>query len=135
MRILGIDPGERRIGLAISDELGIAAHGLETFDTRRGGRFLDHVSELVAEYGVSEIVVGHPIHLSGKAGPSSRKADALAAELRGRFGIAVCLWDERLSSEEARRILRGTRAEKGAVDRLAAVIILQSYLDRREAGS
>ena len=131
MRILGIDPGERRIGLAISDPLGITAQGLDTFDVHSATDFLTHVGDVLARYGVDEIVVGHPIHLSGEPGESAAKARDLAEKLQERFEIDVKLWDERLSSVEAKRVLKGTGAEKGAVDKLAAVIILQSYLDYR----
>ena len=131
MRILGIDPGERRIGLAVSDELGITAQGLATFDKRTGIEFLVHVSDLIRSYEVTEIVVGDPIHLSGRSGESSEKARSLAAKLQKRFNVPVTLWDERLSSEEARRVLLGSRSDKGVVDKLAAIIILQSYLDYR----
>ncbi len=131
MRILGIDPGERRIGLAVSDELGIIAQGLATFDKRAGIDFLVHVSDLVGSYEVAEIVVGDPLHLSGRSGESSEKARSLAAKLQKRFNVPVTLWDERLSSEEARRVLLGSKSDKGVVDKLAAIIILQSYLDYR----
>ena len=129
MRILAIDPGDRRIGLAVSDELGITAQGLETFDTASGGDFFEHIGRMIDDLGVVEIVVGDPLHLSGDVGESAAKSRSLAGELQRRFDIKVTLWDERLSSEEARRVLRGSRAKKGAVDRLAAVLILQSYLD------
>ncbi len=131
MRILGIDPGDRRLGLAVSDELAITAQGLPTFDTQGSTDFLKHVEALIGEYGIEEIVVGHPIAMSGQASESSRKAARLAGELQNRFGIRVSLWDERFSSAEAKRVLKGSRAPKGAVDKLAAVIILQSYLDYR----
>ena len=129
MRILAIDPGDRRVGLAVSDELGITAQGLDTFDRKVGGDFFRFVGDLLQKYDVATIVVGNPVHLSGDESESSVKAQALAAELQQRFGVEVTLWDERLSSEEARRVLQGSRADKGAVDKLAAVIILQSYLD------
>jgi putative Holliday junction resolvase len=130
-RILAIDPGERRIGLAISDDLAITAQGLDTFDTRGGKDFFAHVSALLARYAVNEVVVGDPIRLRGDAGESAKKARALAGELQRRFRITVTLWDERFSSEEARRVLKGQRAGKEAVDKVAAMIILQSYLDYR----
>jgi putative Holliday junction resolvase len=133
MRILGIDPGARRVGFAVSDALGITAQGLETFDRKQGEGLIEHVSKLVGEFGIEEIVVGHPIGLAGQSGESSRGAEELAAELRERFEFRVILWDERFSSEEARRVVRGHRAPRGAVDKLAAVIILQSYLDSRES--
>jgi putative Holliday junction resolvase len=132
LRILGIDPGERRVGLAVSDPLGMTAQGLETFD-RRGGDLLDHVASLVDEYGVGTIVVGHPLSMSGRPSRSSERARALARDLERRLGLPVTLWDERLSSAEARRVTAGTGAtrRKGTVDRVAAVLILQSYLDSR----
>jgi putative Holliday junction resolvase len=128
-RILGIDPGERRVGFAVSDELGITAQGLDTFDTHDGIDLVVHVRELLERYDVCEIVVGHAIGLSGQAGASSEHAVDLADRLRDRLGVKVTLWDERFSSEEAKRVLRGQRAKKTDVDKLAAVIILQNYLD------
>ena len=135
MRILGIDPGERRVGLAVSDPLAITAQGLDTFDAKNGVDLIDHVRDLVERYGVEEIVVGNPLGLSGKEGKPSERASDLARRLRENLAVRVTMWDERLSSREAGRVLRGMRAGKAAVDKLAAVIILQSYLDyRRRSG-
>jgi putative Holliday junction resolvase len=131
MRILAIDPGDRRIGLAVSDELGITAQGLDTFDRSSGADFLKHVFDLVMKYDIEEIVVGHPISLSGRPSKSSKKAEQLAGELSKALGIKTMLWDERLTSEEAKRVLKGERAGKAAVDKIAAVLILQGYLDSR----
>ena len=87
---------------------------------------------MIESYGIVEIVVGHPVHMrSGEPSESSQKAERLAAELHERYSIPVELWDERLSSREARRVLQGARAEKGAVDKLSAVLILQGYLEFR----
>jgi putative Holliday junction resolvase len=120
------------MGLAISDELGITAQGLDTFDTRRGD-FLDHLSALIAKHGVGRVVVGYPVSMSGRPNETSTKARALAVEIGTRFGVEVVLWDERLSSAEARRTLAGSgaarKAGKKAVDRIAAVLILQSFMD------
>lgn len=137
-RILGIDPGERRVGLALSDPLGVTAQGLETFD-RQKGDLLDHLDRLIREHGVVAVVVGHPVSMSGRPNASSRSAEALASDIERRFGLDVTLWDERLTSREARRATAGSRAarrSKGTVDRVSAVLILQGYLDsrRREAG-
>jgi len=136
MRILAIDPGERRVGLAVSDELGLTAQGLPTFDLHQGS-LMEHLAELVKEYGVTRIVVGNPVLLSGAEGRESAKARRLASEIERSTGVEVVLWDERLSSVEAERVLAGQRAGKEAVDRVSAALILQSYLDylRRPRGS
>ena len=131
MRVLGIDPGDRRVGFAVSDELGITAQGLDTFDRKSGIDFFEFVKGLVERYDIEEIVVGHPIALAGHEGESGEKARRLADGLRDHLEVEVTLWDERFSSEEAKRVLKGRRTEKGVVDKLAAVIILQSYLDYR----
>ena len=132
-RILGIDPGERRVGLAVSDPLGITAQGLDTFD-RREGELAGHIRTLVQHWGVGEIVVGHPLSMSGRPSETTRSAEALARELEGALGIPVTLWDERLTSVEAKRVLAGSRAPKGAIDRVAATLILQGYLDSKGTG-
>jgi putative holliday junction resolvase len=125
-RVLGIDPGEQRVGLAISDALGCTAQGLDTFQ-RGEGSFFDHIADLVAERGVLRIVVGLPRHLDGSEGASARAARRLAGRLAGRLKIPVELWDERLTTEAARRAFPpGSRKDW---DRLAAVFILQSWLD------
>jgi len=129
-RVLGMDPGERRVGLAVSDPLGITAQGLETFD-RRTGDLMAHLLRVIAEYEVTEVVVGHPLSMSGRPNESSRKSEVLAHEIESAAGLPVHLWDERLSSVEANRVLAGSRARKGAADRVAAVLILQGYLDSR----
>jgi len=133
-RVLAIDPGERRVGLAVSDPLGITAQGLPTFD-RRTGELVDHVANVVREYDVACIVVGNPISMSGRDSDGSQRARTLAVQLRERLGLPVELWDERLSSAEAHRILAGARADKAAVDRVAAAIILQGYLDAHGHGT
>jgi putative Holliday junction resolvase len=129
-RILGVDPGERRVGLAISDPLGITAQGLPTFD-RKKGDLVAHLRTLVREYEVVRIVVGRPLALSGHEGEASRRATELARSLADKLAIPTDMWDERLSSVEAERVLAGSGAEKGAVDRVAAVLILQGYLDHQ----
>ena len=126
-RILAIDPGERRVGLAVSDPLGITAQGLDTFD-RRSGDLLGHLRGIVEAYEVGEIVVGHPVSMSGRPSEASISAGKLAEEIERELKVPTRLWDERLTSVEARRTLAGSRAPKGAADRIAAVLILQSYL-------
>jgi len=134
-RIIGVDPGERRVGLAVSDPLGITAQGLDTFDRRKDGDFMARLRDLVAEYEVERIVVGNPVSLSGREGEASARARLLADEIARGLGLPVELWDERLSSVEAQRTLAGARAGKKAVDRIAAVLILQGYLDAHPRAS
>jgi len=130
-RILALDPGERRVGLAVSDPGGTVALGLPTFAAGRGRNLVDHLRELLRAYDVERVVIGHPRMLSGRTGPAARRAEALARRLRRELGIGVDLWDERLTTVQAERILQGTGAPRGARDRLAATLILQSYLDHR----
>ena len=128
-RVLAIDPGERRMGLAVSDPECRVALGLATFTAGHGKSFVDHLRGLLQAYGVTRLVVGQPLNLDGSVGAAARRAVALARRLRRELGVSVELWDERLTSAQAERLLRGTRAQRGIVDRMAATLILQSYLD------
>ena len=134
-RILAIDYGSRRMGLAVSDPLGITAQGLETLQRRNKRSDFARLEKLIREYQVREIVLGNPLRMSGEQGTQSQKVAEFAEELRRRFELPVHLWDERLTSAEANRILRSTelsiRKRAGAVDRMAAVLILQSFLAAR----
>ena len=134
-RVLALDVGSRRIGLAVSDPLGITAQGLETLERTNKRSDLKHLAALVRELEVSEIVVGNPLRMSGESGTQAEKIAAFAGELRKRLKLPVHLWDERLTSAEAHRILNETgmdrMARKGVVDRMAAVLILQSYMASR----
>ncbi len=136
-RILGLDVGSRRIGVAVSDPLGITAQGLETLERRNKRHDFEHLQKVIREYGVKEIVVGLPLRMSGAEGTQSEKMRAFAEELRKKFGLPVHLWDERLTSAEANRFLRETELsieKRGkAVDRMAAVLILQSWMEQRSA--
>jgi putative Holliday junction resolvase len=134
-RVLAIDPGERRVGIAVSDPTGIIAQGLETFDRRVDGDLIAHLKRLVHDYDVAHIIIGNPISLSGREGEASAVARRLADQVRDGVGLRVELWDERLSSTEAHRVLAGSRADKKAVDRVAAVLILQGYLDAHPRAS
>lgn len=132
-RILALDLGKRRIGLAISDELGITAQGLPTLERRNKRTDLAILRALARERGVTEMLMGNPLHMSGTAGRQSEWAQEFAGALEQYTGIPVRLWDERLTTVEASRVLRqsGISIEKrgAAIDRLSAVILLQSYLD------
>jgi putative holliday junction resolvase len=137
--VLGLDVGSRRIGVAISDPLGITAQGLETLQRRNKRADLAALEELIQKYEVSEIVVGLPLHMSGAAGTQSAKMQEFAEELRKRFRLPVHLWDERLTSAEANRLLRqaelSIEKRAKAVDRMAAVLILQGWMESRCPGS
>ena len=105
-RILAIDYGTRRMGLAVSDPLGITAQGLETLQRKNKRSDFARLERLLREYRVREIVLGNPLRMSGEEGAQSQKVAEFAEELRRRFSIPVHLWDERLTSAEANRLLR-----------------------------
>ena len=127
--------GSRRIGIAVSDPLGITAQGLETLQRRNKRQDFAVLDRIVREYGVRQIVVGLPLRMSGAEGAQSDKMQVFAEDLRKRFRLPVHLWDERLTSAEANRLLRETELsiEKRAkaVDRMAAMLILQGWMESR----
>jgi putative holliday junction resolvase len=135
-RLLGMDVGLRRIGLAVSDPLGITAQGITTLQRRNKRSDLAELQRIISEYGVSEIVVGYPLRLSGTASAQTGKVTEFADDLRRKFSLPVHLWDERLSSAEANRLLRETdmsiRRRAEVVDQMAAVLILQSFMENRK---
>ncbi|HZT40442.1 MAG TPA: Holliday junction resolvase RuvX [Bryobacteraceae bacterium] len=132
-RILALDLGKRRIGLAVSDELGITAQGLPTLRRTRIRDDLEALARIIADWRVIRVLIGDPIHMSGADSRQAAYAREFAEKLGARTGAAVEFWDERWTSVQAERLLKesGISAEKRAraVDRLAAVILLQSYLD------
>ena len=132
-RILALDLGKKRIGMAISDPLGITAQGLPNLVRSNKRTDLAAVADLAREREVGLVLMGNPINMGGKEGRQSGWVREFATELESRFGLPVQFWDERLTSVEAGRVLResGISIEKraAAVDRLSAVILLQSYLD------
>lgn len=134
-RILGLDVGARRIGVAVSDPLGITAQGLETLARRNKRSDFEKLAGVIRDYEVREIVVGLPLRMSGGEGIQAERMQSFAAELRNRFKMPVHLWDERLTSAQANRLLRATElsiAKRGkAVDRMAAVLILQGFMENR----
>ncbi len=135
-RVLALDLGEARVGLALSDELAITAQPLGTFPRTGGREDLERVSALVAEHRVTAVVIGNPLLLSGEPGERSRDAQQFAARLRGRVRqLPVVLWDERLSTVEVERVMVAAdvrrRRRRQVVDSLSAVLILQNYLDAR----
>jgi putative Holliday junction resolvase len=132
-RILALDLGKKRIGLAISDPLGITAQGLPNLVRTRKRDDLDAIGQLAREREVGLILMGNPINMRGSEGRQSGWVREFARTLEKRTGLPIKLWDERLTTVEAGRVLRssGISIEKraAAIDRLSAVILLQSYLD------
>ncbi|MGB8768440.1 MAG: Holliday junction resolvase RuvX [Candidatus Korobacteraceae bacterium] len=133
LRVLALDFGSRNIGLAVSDELGVTAQGLPTLRRSNKRNDFDHLRRVIRQFHIGEIVIGLPLRMSGSEGIQSDKVQAFAVELRHRFKLPVHLFDERLTSVEANRLLRetdmSTRQRAGVVDQLAAVLILQSFLE------
>ncbi|MGY8652436.1 MAG: Holliday junction resolvase RuvX [Verrucomicrobiia bacterium] len=133
MRIMGIDYGTKRMGIALSDELMMIAQPFEFILAKPIESFLDRLKEIIRDKEVERIVIGMPLHMNGSHGLAAEKVDALIKKLKETVDLPITTWDERLSSVEANRILiagnvsRKKRKEK--VDKTAAAIILQSYLD------
>ncbi len=132
-RIMGVDPGDARIGLAVSDEARMLAGSLTTLTGMDDAEAAARISELARQENVGILVVGYPIRMDGSIGPSARRARELAVAIEDAARLRVVLQDERLSSAEASRIMRETgersRRRKGRVDQIAASVILQNYLD------
>ena len=132
-RILALDLGKKRIGLALSDALGITAQGLPTLERTNIREDLTELERLITENEVTLILMGQPLHMSGREGRQVEYARDFADRLAKRTGVEIRFWDERLTTVEALRVLKdsGISIEKRAraVDRLSAVILLESYLD------
>ena len=135
MRILSIDYGEKRIGLAISDPLGFTAQGLETILNRGNRQFLAELSKICKDSQVGEIVIGLPINMNGSRGPKAEEVLKLIPLVEKETGLPVKTWDERLTSREAGRLMikegLSRERQKQNSDRLAAPLILQSFLESR----
>ncbi len=135
MRILAIDYGEKRIGLAVSDELEMTARGIAVVERKSKKADLDAIAVVVSEYGIGAIVVGYPLRLDGSAGIQCGKVDRFIASLREAISARVIAWDETLSTKEAEGLMRevGVRRKKkrGTVDQIAAAFILQDYLNKK----
>ena len=133
---MGLDVGSRRIGIAVSDLLGITAQGLQTLQRQNKRTDFEALRRLIKQYKVREIVVGLPLRMSGAEGIQSDKMRVFAEELRKKFKLPVHLWDERLTSAEANRLLRETDLsieKRGkAVDRMAAILILQGWMQAQQ---
>jgi putative Holliday junction resolvase len=135
---MGLDVGTKRIGIAVSDLLGITAQGLDTLQRRNKRHDFQYLRKVIRDYSVAEIVVGLPRRLSGTDSAQTEKVMAFTEDLRERFQLPIHMWDERLTSAEANRVLReaelSIEKRAAAVDRMAAVLILQSYMDSKTNG-
>lgn len=132
-RVLALDVGKRRIGLAVSDPMGLTAQGLETLERTTIREDLAKLAELASSKDVGLLLLGNPLHMSGREGRQAEYVREFAGRLEAATGLPVKFWDERLTTVEAQRVLResGISIAKRAraVDRLAAVLLLESYLD------
>lgn len=135
MRILALDVGSKRIGLAVSDELGFIAQALKTLDTKGRQRDIESIVRIVNEMDVSEIVVGMPYNMDGSEGPQAQKVLEFADQLSRATTVPVLKWDERMSTVAAERILLeadlSRLKRRKVIDKVAAAIILQGYLDSK----
>lgn len=138
MRILGLDYGTKTVGVAISDALMLTAQPLETITRKSAGKLrqtLARIEAIIEEYEVERIVLGYPKNMNNTIGERAEASEAFQEALERRTGLEVVLWDERLTTAESERVLMagGVRREnrKAVIDQMAAVLILQSYLDRQ----
>jgi len=133
MRIMGLDFGTKRIGVAISDPGGSMAHPLDTVEVRGDGSHMEQLQTIAREYGISKVVIGLPYNMDGSIGPSGEKVLAWSEQIKGLLGLPVVLWDERLTTSEAHEFLIGLnikgKKRKHIVDKIAAGIILKDYLE------
>ena len=138
-RILCLDYGRRRVGVAVSDPLGLTAQPVETWTGVSREKLLERICALIEEMGVEKIVLGLPLTLKGERGDMAQEVERFASELHHRGGIPVTLWDERFTSVQARRIIRqkGEKPsrKKEEIDLIAAVLLLQNYLDFQRESS
>ena len=137
-RVLALDLGKKRIGLAISDELGITAQGLETLERQGRRDDIESLRKLALARGVTRFLLGDPLHMSGDASRQGDYTREFASELHRKTGLSVEFRDERWTSREAERTIRGegvaNKSRKPTIDMLSAVILLQSYLDAGNMG-
>lgn len=135
MRVLGLDFGDKRIGLAVSDRLLISAQGLGTYQVRNTREDLRFFRKLVSEYEIEEIVIGLPLRMDGSEGTRAEKTKEFARWLEKSLKLPVFFWDERLTTQQASKILRQQkvkrRSKKSLKDQVSAVIILSGYLEHK----
>ncbi|MVO99613.1 Holliday junction resolvase RuvX [Paenibacillus lutrae] len=135
MRTMGLDYGDKTIGVAVSDLLGLTAQGVEVIRRTSPVRDFDHLKRLIGEYEVTEIVVGLPKNMNGTIGPRGEICQEFAGQLEEAFALPVRMWDERLTTVSATRTLLeadvSRKKRKQVVDKIAAALILQGYMDSK----
>ncbi len=137
MRVMAIDYGDAHTGVAISDQTGLLAGYTSTLHTRKQEAVVEGIGKLIAEYGVTELVLGYPKNMDGTLGPRAEKAEAFAKVLEDAFRLPVTLWDERRTTIDAHNILaasgKNAKKRKQTVDAVAAALILEGYLTFRRS--
>lgn len=133
MRILALDFGEKRIGVAVSDKLNIIAQGLETIERKGAEDSLDRIKSLIKQYNISKVIIGMPFNMNGTKGAGARSSEELSALLKERLSVSVETIDERLTTAQGERVLLeadvSRKKRKASIDKIAAQLILQIYLD------
>lgn len=134
MRVLALDAGEKRIGVAVSDPLGIIAQGVTVIARRDPETDLNEIKRIVEEYKADSVVIGMPVNMDGTKGKSAEKVNEFVERLKGRLSIPVYTYDERLSTKESEKFLISAdvsrKKRKQVIDKMAAQLILESYLER-----
>ncbi len=134
MRVLALDAGEKRIGVAVSDPLGIIAQGVTVIARKELEADLNEIKKIIEEYKAESVVVGMPINMDGTKGKSAEKVNEFVETLKGRLSIPVYTYDERLSTKESEKFLISAdvsrKKRKSVIDKMAAQLILESYLER-----
>jgi putative holliday junction resolvase len=134
---MGLDVGSKTVGIAISDELGWTAQGLKTLkiDEEKNKFGFEEIGQLIKEYGVTHVVIGFPKNMNGSIGPRGEASQRYAEQIENQFSVSTILWDERLTTMAAERVLLeadvSRKKRKKVIDKVAAVMILQGYLDSK----
>jgi len=139
LRVLGIDYGDRKIGLAMSDKLGLTAQAFESYRLKSKKEDEEYFKNLVSKFEISEVVVGLPLRMDGSLGTRAKKTQEFAHWLENVLSLPVAFWDERLTTQQANKILlhhkRKAKFKKDLEDQISAVIILSTYLERKRVKS
>ncbi|MCK8828426.1 Holliday junction resolvase RuvX [Natroniella acetigena] len=135
MRIMGLDLGDKKTGVAVSDSLGWTAQGKSVIEAKSVAEKLDYICSLIEQYNIEEVIVGLPKNMDGSLGPRAEKVLDVVERLEERIDLPVKTWDERLSTVAAERTLLeadlSRKKRKDVIDKMAAVVILQNYLDSK----